>query len=198
MKKAILFFFIFPSILLGQTLKHDSLFLDGKLVGKIRIFKNSISKSSISNVNNSINLASGSGDGVRVGVSNYVVSIDEFLTNGENKRIEKYFSSISENVIRKSNGKEEIEYIIIERFEGKTNTQISGYYLKKAGQLKNARNNWRIVGGVIATSMVLAFPGSTPILLTSSCIGLVSAITSLDKDYQSNAMLKKAGEILMK
>ena len=46
--------------------------------------------------------------------------------------------------------------------------------------------------------MVLAFPGSTPILLTSSCIGLVSAITSLDKDYQSNAMLKKAGEILMK
>ena len=191
MKKIFLAFIFLPVLAFGQEIKQDSLFLNGRLIGRI--------KSSEREEMKKITTTSGESQGeVKVTIFHYEVYINEFLSNAESNKIESHFNSMKQSLYTKTNGKHEFEYNITETFEGKSNHQISGYYLHKAGELKNGRNNWRIAGSLVATSMVLAFPPSTPIILAASGVGVFTGIVSLSKDYQANKMMKKSGQYLMK
>ena len=61
MKKIIFAFILFPTVLLSQQVKRDSVFLDGKLVGLVH--------------NEGTTLAAG------VTYNNFTVYIDEFVSN---------------------------------------------------------------------------------------------------------------------
>ena len=206
MKKFFLPLFILPVFLLGQNVKHDSLFLDGRLIGKISILEKEANLSTIYNPSNSLLLPENSSEEKKIHILSYMVAIDEFLSKKDISRVERYFFSFSEDISKKSNGNRQVEYKIWERFQGKSNSQIAGFYLLKAGELKNSRNNWALVGpligGVVSACIILKSPQTfTTIFValgTGGLITTISGIVALGKDYQANEMIKNAGLILIK
>lgn len=198
MKKIILALIFFPVLAFSQEinpifltnppdsifLKQDSLFLNGRLIGRIKSIEREGTKI--------ITSISGLEEEVKTTIFDYQVYINEFLSEGERNKIKTYFSTIyifSGKIF---------EYEIIETFEGKSNHQISGYYLHKAGELKNKRNNWRIAGSLLAIAIIKVFPPSKSTILAACGVGVFTGIVSLTKDYQANKIMKKSGQYLMK
>jgi hypothetical protein len=189
MKKILFILAFIPCVLFSQTIKKDSVFLDQKYVGVIK--KIGYVDSSLGFKNDNMETSNS------VRYLKYDFYLDEFVSPAELGKIKFYL----ENRIEHLNKTKKDIYITVdykERFINKTPSQISGYYLLQAGQLKNKRNNWRLIGGGVATAIVLIFPPSTPVILIAGGVGACSSIASITLDYKSNDCLKKAGNALMK
>ncbi len=118
----------------------------------------------------------------------YNVILDDFVTKEEKEIIAKRCPNKSDYIN---------QFIFTSRFASRTKIEIAGYYTKKAGELMNSRNNWRIGGAAIATAIVLIAPPTLVAYSAAALVGGVSSIVSLCKDYKANAMLKKAGDVMM-
>jgi len=182
MKKILVIFAFIPCLLFSQTIWGDSVFLNQKYIGEIK----------------KIGYVDGSGKYLK-----YNFYLDEFVSSREFGKIKFCIENKIEHLYGPSyllKTKEDVSIIIDykERFINKTPSQISGYYLLQAGKLKNKRNNLRLVGGGVATGIILIFPPSTPVILLAGGIGTWSSIASIVLDYRANDCLKKSGNALMK
>ncbi len=123
----------------------------------------------------------------------YKIALDEFPINSLKDKIAASLGAHDQ----------QIDYI--ERFRGKTKAQISGYYLRRAGELKNGRNNWVLFGAAVITAGAIIFPPSLGLGVAAinasgivlSSIGIITNTVACVKDYKANKMLKKAGDVLM-
>jgi len=154
--------------------KTDSIFIQGKYVGLIDSI--SVKTSSYTNADGK--------ESIKKTIT-YKVTLDDFA---DRKEIKDMFEK------KKS---DDAEFIFVERFSSRSKIEIAGYYTKKAGELMNSRNNWRIGGAAIATAIVLIAPPTLVAYSAAAVVGGVSSIVSLCKDYKANAMLKKAGDVMM-
>ena len=151
----------------------DSLVIEGKYVGII----------------NTLKLATSGVTGTET-YFEYQISLDEFpIDNLKDKIAAKlgvHFDAVS----------------YVERFKDKTKSQISGYYLIRASQLKNGRTNWALAGVAIPTA-VLIFPNAAVLTVTVLGINVLSgavvitSVVAIVKEYKANKMLKKAGRLLI-
>ena len=161
-----------------QTKKNlDSIFIEGRYVGLI----DSISSKTSSYTNSE-------GKETIKKTITYRVTLDDFIDRTDKKEIEKMFSK------KKS---DDADFIFIERFSSKNKIEIAGYYTKKAGELMNSRNNWRLGGAAVATAIFLIAPPTLVVYSTAAAVAGISSIVSLCKDYKANSMLKKAGDAMM-
>ena len=158
--------------------KTDSIFIQGKYVGLI---------DSVSSENYTYSTPSGK-DTTRKTII-YKVTLDDFTDKKEMEEM------LFEMYGKKKSGYS--EFIFVERFFSRTKIEIAGHYTKKAGELMNSRNNWRLGGALIATAIVLVAPPTLVVYSAAAVVGGVSSIVSLCKDYKANAMLKKAGNAMM-
>jgi hypothetical protein len=174
MKKTILTILsIFPLMGFADS-KTDSIFIQGKYVGLI---------DSISSKTSSYTNPEGK-ESIKKTIT-YRVTLDDFA---DRKEIEGMFEK------KKS---DDAEFIFVERFSSRSKIEIGGYYTKKAGELMNCRNNWRLGGAAVATAIVLIAPPSLVVYSAAALVGGVSSIVSMCKDYKANSMLKKAGDAMM-
>lgn len=167
MKKIILSILALLPALGFSQTKSDSIFIEGRYVGFVDSVKIDKSYNSIT----------------------YGITLDDFVTNKEKKLIEKRYYSKS--------GEYNYEFTYTPRFASKTKMEIAGYYTKRAGELMNSRNNWRIKGAIVATVIFIVSPPNAAIYLVAGMVGGVSSIVSIVKDYEANKMLKNAGDVMM-
>jgi len=115
----------------------------------------------------------------------YKIALDEFPINSLKDKIAASLGAHDQ----------QIDYI--ERFRGKTKAQISGYYLRRAGELKNGRNNWSFGGIAIVTAGLILQPATILGISILSGTAVITTVVVIVKDYKANKMLKKAGDVLM-
>ena len=155
----------------------DSLFIENRYVGLIDT--GSVVMSSYGNAE---------GNNFQQKEITFKVILDDFTSKEERESIEKTYTQ---------NPNDKIKFIFTERFASRTKIEIAGFYTKKAGELMNSRNNWRIGGAAVVTAIFLISPPSLAVYSIAAVIGGVSSIVSICKDYKANSMLKKAGDVMM-
>lgn len=123
------------------------------------------------------------------------VTLDEFPRNVD------FYDLIKNQIYLRYDSGDKPSEISIEfkyRFENKTAAQIAGYNIRRAGELKNGRNNFILYGNL--ASMLLVYNGgitSNPHSIYGGfAIGLICNTIAWIKDYQSNNRLRKAGDWL--
>ena len=156
----------------------DSIFIEGKYVGLI---------DSVSSKTDTY--STGSGKDTTGKTIIYEVTLDDFADKKEIKKM------LSEEYGKRKSA--EAEFIFIERFSARSKIEVAGYYTKKAGELMNSRNNWRLGGAAVATAIFLIAPPTLVVYSTAAAVAGISSIVSLCKDYKANSMLKKAGDAMM-
>jgi len=147
----------------------DSIFIEGRYIGLIDSGTIAITLNSTNSIT-------------------YKVILDDFVNKEEKEIIMKRCPNKSDYAN---------QFIFTSRFASRTKIEIAGFYTKQAGELMNSRNNWRIGGALIATAIVLVAPPTLVVYSAAALVGGVSSIVSLCKDYKANAMLKKAGDVMM-
>ena len=116
----------------------------------------------------------------------YKIILDEFPLNSLKDKIANSLNAHSQQIT------------YVERFKCKTKNQIAGYYLRRAGELKNGRNNWSFGGIAIVTAGSLRFSPVTVVGISIlSGAAVITSVVVIVKDYKANKMLKKAGDVLM-
>ena len=153
----------------------DSIFTEGKYVGLI----DSISAETFSSVNSDGSVS------IKKTIT-YEVTLDDFVNT---KELYKYLYDNKKS--------DDAEFVFVERFSSRSKLEIAGYYTKKAGELMNSRNNWRLGGAAVATVIVLIAPPTLIVYSTAAAVAGISSIVSLYKDYKANSILKKAGDVMM-
>jgi hypothetical protein len=155
-----------------------TIFIEGKYVGLI---------DSVSSKTDTY--STGSGKDTTGKTIIYEVTLDDFADKREIKKM------LSEEYGKRKSA--EAEFIFIERFSARSKIEVAGYYTKKAGELMNSRNNWRLGGAAVATAIFLIAPPTLVVYSTAAAVAGISSIVSLCKDYKANLMLKKAGDAMM-
>ena len=115
----------------------------------------------------------------------YKIILDEFPLNSLKDKIATSLNAHSQQIT------------YVERFKGKTKNQIAGYYLRRAGELKNGRNNWSFGGIAIVTAGVIFSPATVVGISVLSGAAVITSVVVIVKEYKANKMLKKAGDVLM-
>lgn len=147
-------------------IKNDTIYLNGKNIGYILAFNNNKS------MNNGLE------------IRHFTLLIT--------KPIDKYETSLVENLFGKENDNFVFEFEYKYDFSKVEKTKMAGYYLIKSTNCKNTSTTVGLIGA-IGGSAIIYFSYPIGIGVASVCI-----IISIVKNYQGNNYLKKAGEILIK
>jgi hypothetical protein len=162
----IAFFILNKGYSQDNFIKNDTIYLNGKNIGFIQEFKT-----------NKSNL-----DGVELRHFTLLIT----------QPIDKYETSLVENLLGKTNEYYVFEFEYKYDFSKVEKSKMAGYYLIEASNCKNTSTTLGLIGAV-GGSVIIYF--SYPIGIG---VAAVCTIISIVKNYQGNNYLKKAGELLIK